>query len=119
MLEKKWDDELKLSYFVVGTNDMAVSERFYNELFDQTSLKALASTERMVFWQGDDFAFAIASPFDGAPASNGNGTMFGFDVGSASEVDRLHKKGDRAGWLVRRSPWKARAAILCLCEGPG
>ena len=46
----------------------------------------------MTFWQGKGFAFAIAKPFNEEPASNGNGTMIGFNVGSIEEVKRLHQK---------------------------
>ena len=81
-----------MDYCVLGTNDMEASIKFYDSLFEQTELNQVLSTDRMTFWQCEDFAFAIAKPFDGEPASNGNGTMIGFNVGSSEEVKRLHKK---------------------------
>jgi predicted lactoylglutathione lyase len=44
----------------------------------------------MTYWLGDGFAFAIARPFDTKPATPGNGTMVGFEVGCEEEVQRLH-----------------------------
>jgi len=87
---------MKLNYFVLGTNDMEASVKFYESLFDNSDLKKILTSDRMTFWQsdeqGEDFAFAVAKPFDGAPATNGNGTMIGFSVGSTDEVKRLHKR---------------------------
>ncbi|CAA0109119.1 Uncharacterised protein [BD1-7 clade bacterium] len=83
---------MKMNYFVVGTNNMDASIAFYNALFENTDINYLASTDRMTYWQGDDFAFAVAIPFDEEPASNGNGTMVGFSVDSTDEVKRLYNK---------------------------
>ena len=77
---------MKLDYCVLGTNDMEESIKFYDSLFEQTELNKVLSTERMTFWQCEDFTFAIAKPFNCEPASNGNGTMIGLNVGSIEEV---------------------------------
>lgn len=83
---------MKMDYCVFGTNNKEASIKFYNSLFEQTGLNHVLSTDRMTFWQNEDFTFAVANPFNGEPASNGNGTMIGFNVGSPDEVKRLHKK---------------------------
>ena len=44
----------------------------------------------MTYWLDPEFAFAAAKPFDKKPATNGNGTMVGFSVGSPDEVKRLY-----------------------------
>lgn len=97
---------MKMNYFVVGTNNLEESMRFYDSLFEQTEYKQTFSTERMVFWQGEDpdAAFAIAIPFDGRPATNGNGTMVGFSVGSREEVRRLHAKAIELGGTCEGEP---------------
>ncbi len=81
---------MKMNYFVVGTNDMAAATKFYDTLFAQSGFDKVAPTARMTYWLGTDFAFAVAIPFDENPATNGNGTMVGFAVGSPVEVERLH-----------------------------
>lgn len=50
----------------------------------------MSPSDRMTYWVGEDFAFAIAIPFDTNPATNGNGTMVGFSVGSKDDVERMH-----------------------------
>ena len=97
---------MKMNYFVVGTNNLEASTRFYDALFEETGLTQVAATDRMAFWQaeGEDFAFAAAIPFDQQPATNGNGTMVGFDVGSKDEVRRLHRKALELGGTCEGEP---------------
>jgi predicted lactoylglutathione lyase len=81
---------MKMNYFVVGTNDMRASKAFYDALFAGAGLQTVQPSDRMTCWRGEDFDFAIATPFDEAPATNGNGTMVGFCVGAKEEVERMH-----------------------------
>ena len=97
---------MKMSYTVLGTNNMEVAVKFYDSLFEQTELNQVFATDRMTFWQCEEFAFAIAIPFDEEPATNGNGngTMIGFSVGSTEEVIRLHKKAIELGGTCEGEP---------------
>jgi len=95
---------MKMNYFVVGTNNMQASIKFYDSLFDQTGLNKVIASERMTYWLGEDIAFAVAIPFDEKPATNGNGTMVGFSVGSAEEVKRFHKKAIELGGTCEGEP---------------
>lgn len=97
---------MKMNYFVVGTNNMEAAVKFYDALFEDTEMKQVMATDRMTFWQGDDIdaAFAVAEPFDGEAASNGNGTMLGFGVKDAGEVKRLHQKAIALGGSCEGEP---------------
>ncbi|WDE09379.1 VOC family protein [Thalassomonas haliotis] len=95
---------MKMNYFVVGTNNMEAATKFYDSLFEETGLEKVVPTERMTYWLGEDFAFSVATPFDGAPATNGNGTMVGFAVGSAEKVKRLHEKAIELGGTCEGEP---------------
>ena len=95
---------MKLDYCVLGTNNIEKAIEFYDSLFEQTELNKVLSTERMTFWQCEDFAFAIAKPINGEPASNGNGTMIGLNVGSTEEVKRLHSKVIELGGTCEGKP---------------
>ena len=97
---------MKMSYTVLGTNNMEASVKFYNSLFEQAEPNQVFATERMTFWQFEDFAFAIAIPFDEEPASNGNGTMIGFDVGTTEAVKRFHQKAIELGGTCEGEPNK-------------
>ncbi len=89
---------------MLGTNNPEGSIKFYGALFENTELNQVLSTDRMTFWQCEDFAFAIAKPFDGEPATNGNGTMIGLNVGSVEEVKRLHQKTIELGGTCEGEP---------------
>lgn len=83
---------MKMNYIVLGTNDMEATTRFYDALFADMGVAQIGATDRMVYWQVGDTTFAVAVPFDGQDATNGNGTMIGIDLGSSEEVDRLYNK---------------------------
>ena len=83
---------------------MDASIKFYNSLFEQTELKPAFATDRMTFWQCDDFAFAIAIPFNEEPANNGNGSMIGLSVDSKDEVQRLYQKAIELGGTCEGEP---------------
>ncbi len=95
---------MKLDYFVFGTNNMDASEKFYDSLFSTTDLQKVLTTDRMIFWQCEDFAFALCTPFDKSPATNGNGTMVGLNVGSKEEVIRLYNKAIELGATSEGKP---------------
>lgn len=95
---------MRMNYFVVGTNDMETSVKFYGALFEHSGLTQVRPSERMTYWLRDDFAFAAALPFDGEKATNGNGTMVGFSVGSAEEVTRLYKTALELGGTCEGEP---------------
>ena len=83
---------------------MEDATRFYDLLFEGIGLNKVAPTERMTYWLGEDFAFAVAIPFDENPATNGNGTMVGFNVGTAEEVKRLYKRAIELGGACEGEP---------------
>ena len=95
---------MKMNYVVLGTNNMTASTRFYDALFVPSGLKRVSPSDRMTYWLGEDFAFAVAIPFDEEPATNGNGTMVGFSVGSREQVKRLHKKAIELGGTCEGEP---------------
>lgn len=95
---------MKMNYFVVGTNNLEASTKFYDAFFEQSEVNQVLATDRMTYWQNEDFAFALAIPFDEKPATNGNGTMVGFSVGSIEEVKRLHKKAIELGGTCEGAP---------------
>lgn len=95
---------MQMSYFVVGTNDMKASTTFYDALFAQADVAPGLPQGRMTYWLGENFAFAVAQPFNQEPATHGNGTMLGLDVGSTDEVRRLHKLAIELGGSCEGEP---------------
>lgn len=95
---------MKMNYFVFGTNNKQKSVHFYDEFFAGCGLMKVHDEGRMTVWANDDLMFAVAEPFDGNPASNGNGTMLGLNVDSAQEVERLYSKALELGGTSEGEP---------------
>lgn len=95
---------MKMNYVVVGTNDMRASRTFYDALFKGMGLQTMSPSVRMTYWIADDFAFAVANPFDEKPATYGNGTMVGFCVGGREDVERLYRLALALGGTCEGAP---------------
>lgn len=81
-------------YVSVGASDFAKSSTFYD-----TTLAMIGWAKRDEFpgWRGysrggtdQGFTFWICDPFNGQPASAGNGSMIGFMAASRTEVDAFY-----------------------------
>lgn len=95
---------MKMNYFVFGTNDMQKSMSFYDAFFEGSGVSKVHSEGRMSLWANDEFMFGIAEPFDGGSATNGNGTMLGLNLGSAEQVTRLYNNALELGGVSEGEP---------------
>ncbi len=95
---------MKMNYFVFGTNDMPRAIAFYDAWFAGTGVNKIHSAGRMTLWASEQWMFAVAEPFDGQPATHGNGTMLGLNLDSAQEVDRLYQKALALGGSSEGEP---------------
>ena len=84
-----------IGYTTVGTNQMAAAIAFYDALFKEVGVQRLIDFgERGMAWgvAWDKPSFAVLRPYDGQPATVGNGTMVALTFGTREAVDRLHAK---------------------------
>jgi len=95
---------MKMNYFVFGTNDMKSAVKFYDQIFDGSGITKLHNEGRMTLWGGEQFMFALAEPFDKNEATQGNGTMVGFNVASRFEVVRLYNHAINIGGKDEGAP---------------
>lgn len=98
------DTTMKMNYTVLGTNNLEAATTFYDALFAGSDVAQIGKTDRMVYWQVGEAAFAVATPFDQEEATSGNGTMIGFDAGSPEEVDRLYDLALELGGMDEGAP---------------
>jgi len=80
-----------MNYFVFGTNDMASAVEFYDRLFEGLGAQRHPGEGRMTLWIGDGFLFALAEPFDGKPATVGNGSMCGFELDGDAQIKEKYE----------------------------
>ena len=96
-----------IGYVVLGTNDLAQAAAFYDALLGEIGLtRQMDFGGRGYAWGKDMEAvmLCIMTPFDGQPATVGNGTMTAIGVDSREEVERLHAKALELGGADEGAP---------------
>lgn len=92
-----------LIYATLGTNDMARAVAFYEALCAALGIPRLPDDPGdpgWAFWGQDydhGFSLCLCAPFDGQPATPGNGAMLAFRCADAGTVARAHAAGRAAG----------------------
>lgn len=82
-----------LLYITLGSNDLARSRRFYDATLAPLGLTLLKSDDSEIGYgtPGQDQVLVwINRPFDGKPASIGNGSMPAFAAPTRAAVDAFH-----------------------------
>ncbi len=88
-----------LAYVTLGTNDLPRAAAFYDALLAELGAKRLMEFERGIIWgtAADQPSLCILKPFDGKPATAGNGAMPALRADSKATVDRVYKKALELG----------------------
>lgn len=89
-----------IGYVVLGTNDLPRAAAFYDTLLAEMSVQRMMEFgSRGYAWGAamDKPMLCIMTPYDGKPATVGNGVMVGIAVHSRETVDRMHGKALELG----------------------
>jgi len=88
-----------IGYVTLGTNDLPRAAAFYDALLGEIGAKRLFDFERGIGWgvSMDKPSLGIMKPFDGKPATVGNGVMAAIVVDSREKVARVHGKALELG----------------------
>ena len=83
-----------IGYVTVGTNDLPRAAGFYDQLMAEIGAKRFMETEQFIAWavSQDKPGFSVTKPFDGKPATVGNGTMVALAVNTKEKVQALYNK---------------------------
>ncbi len=102
------------TYICLGTNDLARATRFYDPVLAAIGLSRCdVGDEDFDGWAGwgtyeDEGRFELAlwlvTPFDGQPASAGNGTMVAFKADDPAQVDAFHAAAVDHGGVSEGEP---------------
>jgi catechol 2,3-dioxygenase-like lactoylglutathione lyase family enzyme len=81
-----------LSYCSVGSNRLKDAKRFYQALLGAAGITPMFEhpSGGCVYGKDGTHCFAVLGPYDGKPATVGNGSMFAFRFDTCSEVDAFH-----------------------------
>ena len=95
-----------IGYVTLGTNDLPRAAAFYDALLAEIGAKRLMDFGRGIAWGHamDRPSLGIMTPYDGQPATVGNGVMVAIVVDSHDKVDRLHRKALELGGRDEGAP---------------
>lgn len=95
-----------IGYVTLGTNDLARAAAFYDDLLALVGAARSWQTERGIAWGTGPAApsLGVMKPFNGQPATVGNGVMVSLAVGSRDVVDAVHARALALGGADEGAP---------------
>lgn len=95
-----------IGYVMLGTNNYDEAAKFYDELLGSIGAGRFLEDDRFIAWATSPGspAISICRPFDGKPATVGNGVMVAIIVDSRDKVDALHAKALELGGTDEGAP---------------
>jgi len=95
-----------IGYLTLGSNDLEKAAHYYDSLLNGIGATRAYKTEELAVWSfGEGTAlFSITKPFDGNPATVGNGVMIALEAESPEAVDVLHAEALRLGGTNEGDP---------------
>ena len=88
-----------IGYVTLGTNRYDEAARFYDDLFSVIDVGRVLESDTFIAW-GPGMkspAVSITRPYDGRPATVGNGVMVAIAVDSKEKVDAMHARALELG----------------------
>jgi hypothetical protein len=95
-----------IGYVTFGANDFEGSAKFYDSLLELCGATRLMELDGFILWgtSFDQAGLAIARPYDGSPATVGNGVMAAIGVDSKEAVNALYSKALELGGQDEGAP---------------
>lgn len=81
-----------IGYVTLGTNDLPRAAAFYDAIAADMGVGRMMDYPTYIAWGVADgpAGVAVIKPFDGQPATVGNGVMVALQAADHAQVDRLH-----------------------------
>jgi catechol 2,3-dioxygenase-like lactoylglutathione lyase family enzyme len=88
-----------IGYVTLGTNNLPRAAKFYDALLAEMGGKRMMEADTFIAWEVTPGApgLGITKPFDGKPATVGNGVMVALSAKNPQQVDALYKKAMELG----------------------
>lgn len=82
-----------IGYVTVGTNDLARAAPFYDAIAAEMGQPRMFATDRGIAWGTPDggAGIGVLAPFDGKPATVGNGVMVALQAKDKAQVHKLYE----------------------------
>ena len=95
-----------IGYVTLGTNRFNDAAKFYDDLFAAVGAGRIFESDRFIAW-GTGMtspAVSIAKPYDGNPATVGNGVMVALAMDAPEKVDLIHARALELGGSDEGAP---------------
>lgn len=95
-----------IGYVTLGTNRIDEAAKFYDDLFAVIGAGRIMDSDRFIAW-GTGMtspAVALAKPYDGKPATVGNGVMVALFMDSPEKVDAMYARALELGGTDEGAP---------------
>ncbi len=95
-----------IGYTTLGTNDFKKSGTFYDHLFAELGARRIMEDDHIILWSNKPGAamIAVIKPYNGQPATVGNGAMVALSVKDPAAVESLHTKALELGATCEGAP---------------
>lgn len=82
-----------IAYVTLGTNDLAKAAKFYDAIAAEMGVGRFMENEQFIAWgaPGGAPGIGLTKPYDGRPATVGNGVMVALAAKDRAQVDRIHQ----------------------------
>src|SRR4051794_25594169 len=92
MFPSRLKEDMMIGYVTLGTNDREKSSRFYDALCGELGVGRMMDNEQFIAWGKPDggAGIGLTKPFDGKPATVGNGVMVALAARDQAQVQKLY-----------------------------
>jgi catechol 2,3-dioxygenase-like lactoylglutathione lyase family enzyme len=102
-----------IGYVTLGTNDFDRAGAFYDALLGELGAHRTIDSPRFIVWGTSPTAssLAVCNPFDGKPATVGNGVMVALHCRRREDVDRVFARAIELGAADEGKPGERGAGF--------
>ncbi|MFP5306576.1 MAG: VOC family protein [Gammaproteobacteria bacterium] len=95
-----------IGYVTLGTRDLARAAAFYDTVLAELGAKRSFDTERFIAWTvaPNQPGVSVTLPYDGKPATVGNGVMVALVASGRDKVDAVYRKALELGGTDEGAP---------------
>ena len=81
-----------IGYVTLGTNDLPRAAKFYDAICGELGVGRMMDFETFIAWgiPGGGAGIGLTKPFDGNPATVGNGVMVALEAADEAQVQKLY-----------------------------
>jgi predicted lactoylglutathione lyase len=86
-------EKTMIGYVTLGTNDLKRAAAFYDAIAKEVGVGRMMENETFIAWgkPGGSAGIGLTKPFDGKPATVGNGVMVAIEAIERAHVDRIYQ----------------------------